>query len=1032
MKTIVLKLLLVCFLTIFSSAKLYAAYTYTWTGNSSTVWELSTNWSRTGSGGTSSYPGQSGTSDIVQIGVTSSFTRQPVQSGTITVASLTIGTKTACTLTVNGVLTVNGDVTQIHNGSAGGITTNLNGTGNLTCTNFNLGDSTLPPAPVAGFTLILSFGNITYNTILNDNLANLNITQNLVLTTTSKTTNLLGLLISSNVNNPVFNFNSGIVNVGNQIQTVDPVDVNLPSFFVALVQVFPGVSSSASFLMNPATGKTSTLNLNGANALNLDGNAGYVDFYGTAGGKSTVNYGGSINQEVYTTSSPYSFTRQSPTGLDQSPNIYQSVTFAGLHVKKADSGTLSTDNNFRLLATSDTVDLASNNTILSVGNRFSSVAGTVLVQGSGLIAIKDSLTNGGVLKLGSGGLTVTGNYKNTGTYTQTTGTTLFNGTSAQTLEDGSTAGTVFRTVNFSGAGAKTITSGSFYVNSTSVLTMIGSSTLNAGGNLTLNSDSTGSATVAAILSGAIINGNVNVQRYFQGGDISHRGYRFLSSPVNTGGNFSVNFLINTVYLTGTTGVPGGFDKAGNPTLYLFRENLAPLYTTFLNSNFRGINTISGSPNYLIDSDPGTFTIPAGNGYLFFYRGDRSQDSLAAETITTYIPTNAVATTTGLLNQGNITVKNWYTPTSSYLGYSVTTGNDAVRGFNLVGNPYPSSIDWDTYGITAGSAIYAPKVKKFIYMFSPANKNYAVYGAGNPTKTGTNGATNIVESGQGFFVVDSCANCAQLIFTEAAKTNTQATGLNLLMTTRSFVAQKSNPYLSIELSADSINKDETLINFDESSNTAYNGNEDAPYFNGQGKVSLASESSDGVGLAINAIPLLKTKYVRLNVNAVTDGTYQLNLKSINDIPVSYAIWLMDVYKKDSLDMRKNKSYTFNISKNDTLSFGDKRFVLVFKSQSVTAPPKTDTTKMVVANSPFLSIYPNPASNIIYFPVPNSSSANTSYSVSIMNSTGQLVKKTILGKSAMQTNVSSLMSGTYLVLITNITNGSMVGYGKFTKL
>ncbi len=74
----------------------------------------------------------------------------------------------------------------------------------------------------------------------------------------------------------------------------------------------------------------------------------------------------------------------------------------------------------------------------------------------------------------------------------------------------------------------------------------------------------------------------------------------------------------------------------------------------------------------------------------------------------------------------------------------------------------------------------------------------------------------------------------------------------------------------------------------------------------------------------------------------------------------------------------------------------------------------------------------ASNIIYFPVPNISSANASYSVSIMNSTGQLVKKTSLGKSAMQTNVSSLMSGTYLVLVTNTANGSMVGYGKFTKL
>ncbi len=49
----------------------YAAYTYTWTGNVSGVWETPGNWTRTGTGGTSvNYPGENASiSDIVQIGV---------------------------------------------------------------------------------------------------------------------------------------------------------------------------------------------------------------------------------------------------------------------------------------------------------------------------------------------------------------------------------------------------------------------------------------------------------------------------------------------------------------------------------------------------------------------------------------------------------------------------------------------------------------------------------------------------------------------------------------------------------------------------------------------------------------------------------------------------------------------------------------------------------------------------------------------------------------------------------------------------
>ena len=83
-----------------------------------------------------------------------------------------------------------------------------------------------------------------------------------------------------------------------------------------------------------------------------------------------------------------------------------------------------------------------------------------------------------------------------------------------------------------------------------------------------------------------------------------------------------------------------------------------------------------------------------------------------------------------------------------------------------------------------------------------------------------------------------------------------------------------------------------------------------YKQGTGKVSLSSMSSDHVPLAVNLMPLKqKSQTVALKVNAKTDGIYSLNMNEIQGVPKLYDIWLMDAYKKDSLDMRNNKSLQF---------------------------------------------------------------------------------------------------------------------------
>jgi hypothetical protein len=97
--------------------------------------------------------------------------------------------------------------------------------------------------------------------------------------------------------------------------------------------------------------------------------------------------------------------------------------------------------------------------------------------------------------------------------------------------------------------------------------------------------------------------------------------------------------------------------------------------------------------------------------------------------------------------------------------------------------------------------------------------------------------------------------------------------------------------------------------------------------------LASYSTDTApeALAINFLPLPKkaAQVIRLHVTAKNSGRLTLEKTQLDSLPKIYELWLMDRYKKDSLDIRNNSTYVFDIDRNDTLSFGDKRFELVIR-------------------------------------------------------------------------------------------------------
>lgn len=942
-----------------------SAITFDWKGGTSTAWNNAANWAR--SSGPAAYPGQNSSTDVVRIGVTAFTGNKPNLTASITIGGLEFGDNngSAITLTINNnvTLTVNGNVKQDHNNNTGGITTTLTGTGTaaLTCTSFTLGDNTTPPGPSGDEYFGGTQPSINLTTF-NCNIPTLIINGTLTLNSTSSALSTYTAFFfwsaqNYSVNNPVFNLNSGILTV-NAISLTNSNYVNNTDAFGNSVQ------NEVTYNMDLGT-STNTLNLLGAFPLSAQQGGLFRFVNSGTTNASTVNYEAtSGTQAVYADADSY---------INATPASYPNLTFSGASAKKVDPGTLSVYGNWS--TSGGSVDLVSNNPAVTVSGNWThsntvtedrgdiSVTGNLVINSGAVInggtasagttitgttsnsgtinqnaetlTFTGAFTNSGTLTCGSDTIYFNGNYTNSSVFTASTGQVCFNNAGAQTLTDNSASGTAFNHVTVENSGTKTMAgTGKFYVCSTGVLTMGGTASLAAAGLLTLNSNATGSATVAPIPALASITGNVNVQRFLQGGSLNYRGYRLLSSPVYCGTDtylnrvFSINYLKSSMYITSTS-TSGGFDNTSpaNPTIYLYRENLTPGYNSFLTSNYRGVNAINNTPayKYTLDVDGPGFYIPVGNAFLCWFRGNKASASYATETSTTYIPQSATLSTTGTLNQGQVIVHNWFMPSLATLSFTLLS---PVQGYNLVGNPYASSIDWETFQTTdPTSGIYGLAIGSSIYVMDPVSHNYGAYVKGGGG-IGTHNASNIIASGQGFFISASSA-LAQLFFNESAKTNTQPTGAKLLMGKPADQTANSQ-YLRLQLAKDSVNTDDILLRFNSTATAAFNPLIDAPYKTGYGVVSLASLSSDSVALAISMRPLpVTSEKIPLQVNVNTDGIYSLNMENVTGIPQLYDIWLMDAYKKDSVDMRSNASYSFDVIKSDPGSFGSKRFTLVLR-------------------------------------------------------------------------------------------------------
>jgi endonuclease I len=586
-----------------------------------------------------------------------------------------------------------------------------------------------------------------------------------------------------------------------------------------------------------------------------------------------------------------------------------------------------------------------------------------------------NLAAGNIFDFSDYSLTINGEVNGTGTFSSNLNSSLIINANADTLNFTAAANTLKNlTLNSTatatlgnalnicaGANAGTIT-----LNSDALLT--------SNGFLTLKSDANGTARVAQSL--GTIAGDVTLERYIPN---TRRAFRFLASAITTDdifNNWQQSGNNNSglgIQITGVAGAsPGGIDDA-----------------TGLDKTISGANSMftfdAPTQSWQTITNTKDNGLIATNGYRVLVRGDRTTNLYAG---TTPAATVTTIKATGTLNQGSIT-----TPT-------------LATGYNLVGNPYASAINWDATGWNAART----NINNAIYIYNPAvnasvsSTTYPTWAAG----VGTNGMSSaVIQSGQSFFI-QTTANTT-LTFTEAYKVTSSAGG---------YFKNKMENVMRMSLWNKSNRVDDIIIRLAADAQVDFDNYYDAYSF-GAGNMGLASiKNSEKLAIQARPIPI-NTDSVALYFTTNKIDSFQFKFENTSSFNAEIELFLADAYTNNLHSILSDSIYNFQVDSNFNSQNEDRFQVIIFR--------KNASTVNQFSNKISLQVYPNPAENMIYLISSDPNFINKDCSYTIYNELGQNVSQGSL-MGAKTIHIQDFSKGIYFL---QLQNKSQIIRTKFLK-
>jgi hypothetical protein len=468
------------------------------------------------------------------------------------------------------------------------------------------------------------------------------------------------------------------------------------------------------------------------------------------------------------------------------------------------------------------------------------------------------------------------------------------------------------------------------------VTLNSGNVLNVAGNLVIQSNNLGTG-------GLLDNGTLNVsgtstmQKYING----VTGYHYVASPVS-GAKLE---QINNTYTLVNLGF--GYYNPANPPKAKSMPNIWKLDETHSTPDPSALDAwlAPGSINESMDAMRG-YALNITSGLTLNFSG------------------NGAA-----LNNGD----------KSFNITRTTVGGGATglggNGWNLIGNPYPSPINWDLVveDLPAG-------VSHTAAFFYPTTQYYGGFGYYHPV-AGSSGAhphNKYIPAMQGFYLntnnsaAVSFKNSYRTVASEAMGTGFYKSGGAKVKSTRPLIR------LSGTFSDGNTGyRDETVVFFDPIAKTTFNPKTDAHKFmNSEPTIPNIYTVKNNEKLAINGLPEITDNLViPVGYEITLAGTYTISANEITNIDLlTTRVYLEDLAMNVSQDLTVNPDYAFTIKPNDKGS----RFFLRFKLTE-TGVEKT------IAKADFCQAYSSENSLIVNYNGRNGSTCD----VTVYNLTGQVV-------------------------------------------
>jgi hypothetical protein len=435
-----------------------------------------------------------------------------------------------------------------------------------------------------------------------------------------------------------------------------------------------------------------------------------------------------------------------------------------------------------------------------------------------------------------------------------------------------------------------------------------------------------------------VTGNLNMQRYLPSGF----GYKYFSSPfiADTVNDFSQEINLATSF----------------PDVYSFDESLAS----------------AGWVNY---TNPSGILAPLA-GYAVNFGSS---------------PAPLTVSLTGVVSNHNLSTATLYNHNMPF-----------TQGFNLVGNPYPSPINWDIAGGWTKT-----NIDNAIYFFSAGTTNqytgtYSSYVNG----VSSDGiAGNMIAAMQGFFIHVSAGSfpVSALLTVNNAARNSNPSTIFFSYT----VPQAPSPLirLSAGYADEGTDADPAVFYFKSGANGAFDKKLDALKLMNThtGVPNLFAVSTDTAKLSIYALPdtFDSVATVPLGLKTAKDGWISFKGADIENMPSGLYVYLSDAKTRVNQDLQNAPPYRLYLAAGDY----ENRFYLNF---SIKEPPGSGGS----GNTPGMPLFKAYSAGGELF-VNAGLAGGDKGELRVINLLGQVILRQEIGGNAYQQVQSSFAQGIYLV-------------------